>query len=224
MMVRPLVRAQAALALASTLVGVASTSASADRWWGPDKAGDVRQVAFSPEPAPCGTVTESVASQDASTDIVGLSVRHERDSVELRAYVRNLTGWDDRWFSYSLQTDHRAYAISLMRDPAKYSGQPTLWDASEPPSEPDECGYFSTLMAGLPCPDLSMSRSSERDFVSVIVPRSCLARRGGAGQVRATSGRSTADSGPVGHRRHGRAGRDVTPGPTGAAGPAHPAT
>ena len=79
------VRTLTTMALASTLVGLTADSASADRWWGADRPADVRQSSYSPEPPPCGTFSAVTTPRDASTDIVGLSVRHEGDTVEVRA-------------------------------------------------------------------------------------------------------------------------------------------
>ena len=165
-------RALLAGALATSMIGLSATSASADRWWGADRTSDVEHWSLSSEPPPCGTVERDTAPRDASTDIVGLSVRHEGETVEVRVQFRNLTGWGRRWLDFSLLTDRRAYAIHLVRDPAEYTGAPVLW-AAHPPSDLDGCGY-SILLTGVSCPELSMSRSSRRDFVSVVVPRQCL--------------------------------------------------
>ena len=167
-----LTRALTVAALATTMTVVSGGSASADRWWGADRTGDVEQWSLSSEPPPCGTVERDPAPRDASTDIVGLSVRHEDETVEVRVHFRNLTGWGRRSLDFSLPTDHRAYAIHLVRDPEEYTGAPVLW-AAHPPSDLNGCGY-SILLTRVTCPELSMSRSSRRDFVSVVVPRQCL--------------------------------------------------
>ncbi|HYJ28172.1 MAG TPA: hypothetical protein VEW73_10700 [Nocardioides sp.] len=173
-MVDRLIQALTVAALAATTTLGAAGPASADRWWGGERAGDVRQWSYSPEPPPCGTTEVTVLPRDASTDIVGLSVRHEDDAVEVRAHFRDLAGWGDRWLDFSLRTDGRDYTILLLRDPAKHPNASVLWDSSQPPSEPDECGSYVLLMGGVPCPDLTMDRSSQADVVSVQVPRSCL--------------------------------------------------
>lgn len=67
-MARPLARALTAFTLAVALIGLTGVPASAERWWGRDRAGDVRQIGFSPEPPPCGTVSESATPQGASTE------------------------------------------------------------------------------------------------------------------------------------------------------------
>jgi len=168
------VRTLIAGALASTLVGLAAGSASADRWWGADRTGDVRQWSYSPEPPPCGTFAEETTPQDASTDIVGLSVRHEGDTVEVRAHLRNLTGWGDRSVDFEIDTDRRPYSVLVFRNPRRHPADPWLMDASGIPSTPDECGSYSTVNFGVPCDGLRAATSSRDDHVSVVIPRSCL--------------------------------------------------
>ena len=174
-MVRPLVRALTALALASTLVGVAPTPASADRWWGRDKAGDVDQLVLHPDPPPCGTVEQATAPQDAATDIVGLSVRHEAGTVDVRAHLRDLPPvWGDRHLSFDLETDRRDYQITIQRWRKRDPLETTLLVAARPPESVDECGTYYTVQLHVPCPDLVMTRSADRDVVSVELPRSCV--------------------------------------------------
>ena len=168
------VRTLTTVALASTLVGLTAGSASADRWWGADRSADVRQSSYSPEPPPCGTFSTVTTPQDASTDIVGLSVRHEGDTVEMRAHLRNLTGWGDRWISFEIQTDERPYSVDLTRNPARHSEDLWLMDASDVPSPPDECGSYATINFGVPCEGMTADASSRHDHVSVVIPRSCL--------------------------------------------------
>lgn len=168
------VRTLATVALASTLVALPAGSASADRWWGADRSGDVRQWSYSPEPPPCGTFAEETTPQDASTDIVGLSVRHEGDTVEVRAHLRNLTGWGDRSVTFEIDTDRRPYSVLVLRNPTRHPADPWLMDASGTPSPPDECGSYSTVNFGVPCEGLTAAASSRDDLVSVVIPRSCL--------------------------------------------------
>ena len=59
-MARRLGRVVVTCLITASLVGATGASASAERWWSGDRSGDVGQIAFSPEPPPCGTVTESV--------------------------------------------------------------------------------------------------------------------------------------------------------------------
>ena len=168
------VRTLTTVALASTLIALSAGSASADRWWGADRAGDVRQWSYSPEPPPCGTTLEQAAPQDASTDIIGLSARHEDDMVEMRAHLRNLTGWGERWITFEIQADRRPYTVTIPRNPAKYPEDVWLMDASDVPGTPNECGVTSTLNYGVPCEDLTATASYREDHVSVVIPRSCL--------------------------------------------------
>lgn len=168
------VRTFTTVALASTVLALSAGSASADRWWGADRAGDVGQWSYSAEPPPCGTSTELATPQDASSDIVGLSVRHEGDVVEMRAHLRNLTGWGDRWVTFEIQTDRRPYSVTLSSNPAKHDEDLWLMDASNVPSPPDECGGYTTINFSAPCDGLSAAASSRDDVISVVIPRSCL--------------------------------------------------
>ncbi|WP_374456673.1 hypothetical protein [Nocardioides sp.] len=168
------IRTTTVAALAACLIGLSAGAASADRWWGADREGDVAQSSYSPEPPPCGTFEQHTTPQDASTDIVGLSVRHEGDTVEMRAHLRNLTGWGDRWVNFEIQTDRRPYSVHLTRNPSTHPRDPWLMDASDVPSPPDECGTYSTINIGVPCEGLTASVSSREDYVAVVIPRSCL--------------------------------------------------
>ena len=197
-MVNRLIQALIVAALAATTTLVAAGPASADRWWGGERAGDVRQWSYSPEPPPCGTTEVTALPRDASTDIVGLSVRHEDDAVDVAAHFRDLAGWGDRWLDFSLRTDGRDYEILLRRDPARHPNASVLWDSSQPPFGPNECESYAVLLGGVVCPDLTMERSSRLDVVSVEVPRSCLGSprwvRAGVGNRRAVDGLTRFDT------------------------------
>ncbi|MFC7362966.1 hypothetical protein [Nocardioides astragali] len=178
-----LVHALVAASLASTMIGVTAGAASADRWWGGDRHGDVRQIHFVPAPPPCGIVEEGTAPQDAATDIVGLSVRHEAAAVEVRAHLRDLPPvWGDRYLSFDLQTDRRDYEITIQRLRKRGPLETILLVAARPPESVDECGTYYTVQLHVSCPELLMTRSTDRDVVSVELPHSCV---GGPRWVRA---------------------------------------
>jgi hypothetical protein len=169
-----LTRALTVTALAATMTVVGAGSASADRWWGGDRSGDVQQVGISPEPPPCGTVKQSTAPQDTTTDVVGLSVRHEGTSVELRAHFRDLTQWGERYLTFDVGTDDGDYTVWVVRSRKSERLEASLYRAPEPPESFDECGGYVIVVSGVPCPDLTVTRSPARDFVSVVIPRSCV--------------------------------------------------
>ena len=175
MTARRLAHTLTAVALAMTMLGLSAPSASAERWWGGDRSQDVAQIRYSPDPPPCGTVSEqTVATEDMTTDIVGLSVRHEDGSVELRAHFEDLSVWGARHLTFDVETDGRAYEVSLMKWSKRGPIETTVLQAAPPPESLDECGGFTTLQLEIPCPDLLMTRSPARDTVSVVLPRSCL--------------------------------------------------
>ena len=118
--------------------GLSTTAAHADRWWGRDAARDVTQIAFTPEPPPCGSWEVTTQPQDAATDLVGLSVVHGRDDVVLRAHFRDLTGFADRYVSFELATDGRDFEVALHE--RRRSPVAELWSAPPEPEEVDECG------------------------------------------------------------------------------------
>jgi hypothetical protein len=182
-MTRRPARALTALVLTSAVVAASAGTASAERWWGGDRSGDVQQVGFSPEPPPCGTVRQSAAPQDAATDIVGLSVRHEEDTVDVRVQFRDLTPlWGDRRLTLDLETDRRDYQITIQRWRERGPLETTVAIAPRAPEEVDECGTYYTVQLIVPCPDLLMTRSPDREVVSIILPRTCV---GGPRWVRA---------------------------------------
>jgi hypothetical protein len=161
-------------ALAATMTVVGAGSASADRWWGRDRAGDVQQVGFSPEPPPCGTTRVSTAPRDRTTDLVGLSVRHEGSSVELRAHFRDLTVWGDRHLTFNLQTDGGDYEVWILRSRKHGPFDTWLLEAAEPPESFDECGGYGVTQLESPCSGLRTTGSRARDLVSVVLPRTCV--------------------------------------------------
>ncbi|MBD3927087.1 hypothetical protein IEZ26_20870 [Nocardioides cavernae] len=49
----------------------------------------------------------------------------------------------------------------------------SLLQAAPPPESFDECGGYATLQLHVPC-DVVVTRSPTQDYVSVVLPRSCL--------------------------------------------------
>ena len=164
-----LVRTCLATALVATALWTTTTPASADRWWGGDRSGDVEQVTFSTEPPPCGTYAVTNAPQDAATDIVGLSVVHARDEVVLRAHYRELTGYHDRSVDFTLATDRRDYQVQV-RGPRPIEVE--VWGAPSTP-QPSECDTYSTVQLGVEC-DARLRVEPARDVIEVTVPRDCI--------------------------------------------------
>ena len=200
-MARRLGRAVVTCLITASLVGATGASASAERWWSGDRSGDVGQIAFSPEPPPCGTVTESVTPQDAATDIVGLSVRHERGTVDVRAHFRDLTAWGDRHVSFDLATDRGSDQISMMKWSRRGPVETSLLEAAPPPESFDECGGYATVQLHVPC-DVVVTRSPAQDYVSVVLPRSGRRPRLGAGRrPHVPDGEGTPPDGTCGRTR-----------------------
>lgn len=169
---RPVLRALTAAVLATVLTSLSATAAYADRWWGRDAARDVTQATFTTEPPPCGTWDVSTAAQDASTDLVGLSVVHGRHDVVVRAHYRDLVGFARRSTSFTLATDGRDYEVDVL-DQRRRGVVAELWSAPSPPEEVDECGTYSVVQMGGGC-DVGSQVLLERDVISVTVPRDCI--------------------------------------------------
>ena len=170
-----LVRTCLAAALVATALGAAAGPASAERWWGRDRAGDVTQYRYLPDPPPCGTVRETPTPDDTTTDLVGLGVRHEHGLIELHAQFRDLTAWGERSVSFALTTARGRFDLFVTRG-ARGTGAGTLsaqlYELG-PPGPVDECDTFSVVGLGR-CDHLALRRSSVRDLLTVVVPRRCL--------------------------------------------------
>ena len=169
-------RATASLALAALVIGVGAMPASADTWTGDDPAGDVSEYSYVPEPAPCGTFTEAVVPTDGATDIVSLTARHRRDTVELTARFRDLTRVGSHSVSFEIQTDGRAWEVEVRRHRSGGAVRVNRFAASEPPTSVDECGIYMELKIGRDCPGLTAKMAARDDLVSVVVPRTCLGK------------------------------------------------
>ncbi|WP_457185526.1 hypothetical protein [Nocardioides sp. P5_E3] len=168
---RSLQRALTSATLAAALLGLSTTAAHADRWWGRDAARDVTQFTFTPEPPPCGTWEVATQAQDTTTDLVGLSVVHGRDDVVLRAHYRDLTGFANRFVSFTLATDGRDFQVALHERGRRPVAE--LWSAPPEPEEVDACGSYSVIQAGRGC-DVESQVLLERDVIAVTVPRDCV--------------------------------------------------
>ena len=169
-----LVRTCLAAALVATALGTAAGPASAERWWGRDKAGDVRQLTISLDPPPCGSVDVTPAPQDTSTDLVGLSVVHDGDSVVLRAHLRGYRApGTDRGLEFDLATEGRDYQVSV----STWGRQgPPVVELATAPTEPQPagCNSYVTSQTSVPCDGMRLSFRPARGVVDVTVPRTCV--------------------------------------------------
>lgn len=166
-----LVSSFAATALVAAMIGATAGTASAERWWGRDRPGDVEQVTFDPEPPPCGTYELTDAAQDRSTDLVGLSVVHDGDSVVLRAHYRDLTGFLGRTVVFTLVTEGRDHEVHLRAGERGVEAE--LWGAPGEPQPSDLCDTYSYVQLGTGC-EVGHAVVPARDVVEVTVPRDCI--------------------------------------------------
>ncbi|UFN45518.1 hypothetical protein [Nocardioides okcheonensis] len=210
----PLLRRLAATTVAGGLLACSGTAAHAEQWWGRDAAHDATEWSYSPEPEPCGTLTEHDRPREAATDILGLGVRHDGATIELSTRLRDASPWRGTLLSFVLDTPRASdsvHEVNVQRARPGGSLEAILYSSHI--GEPDACGAAGGGGRGLPC-DLAVTGPSTRGAVTVRVPRSCLGRprwvRVGASTLRDegralrgdTWGRGTADApyGPFGPR------------------------
>ena len=160
---------------AAIVIGGAGVAAG-DSWHGADPRGDVTGHRYDPEPEPCGTDTELDASADNSTDITHLIVRHEKYAVVVVVRFNDL-GWSRQQSTViAIKTPTRAYTADVFRSRTDGTAEVYLFP-SEPPPPPDpndECGFVTTIEAGVGCRNLEGRIAPDHDLVSVRVPRRCI--------------------------------------------------
>lgn len=169
-----LLRTLTATTLAGALLVCAGGGAHAERWWGRDAAHDATEWTWSPDPEPCGTLTERDVPREAVTDLVGLGVRHEAETIELRAALREVTPWRGTAVSFVLDTPGRSvgtYRVDVQRARPNAPLEAILF--SYLLGEPDECGVTVGGGAGLPC-DVEVRGPGASRVVTVVLPRSCV--------------------------------------------------
>lgn len=163
-----------AAVLSAVILVAGASSASAENWHAGDPSGDVSANTYAPEPAPCGTWTESVAVDDTITDIVAVAARHRKNVVELRAEFRDLKGQAQQFVWFEIETEKKAFEVHVDRYKTGGKVKADLMPAAPPPSNVSECGTVAIFQAVRPCVGLVADISMKDDLVSVTVPRACL--------------------------------------------------
>lgn len=169
----------AALAAAGLALGPAGT-AGAERWTGPDAAGDVTGTIYDPEPAPCGTETSVDASAATDVDLTGLSVRHQRRDITVEVGVSDLPEAGREYMTVHLRTAKGAWAVDLDRTGRTGFGaffyEEPDWDALIEQADPDGdgCATVGVVILESPCRGLGHRGDPDLDVVRLTVPRSCL--------------------------------------------------
>ncbi len=167
-------RSTAATALATLALALMGSSASAETWRQPERSGDVGTYSYSPDPAPCGSLSESAAPSNVTLDIVSLAVRHDKDTVALRARFRDLTTWANRGLSFDLQTDGKAFEIQVDRPRKGAPVAAALYEGRKIPDQTEECGLSVEIIEGRPCRELSVEVAPDQDRVTVVMARQCI--------------------------------------------------
>jgi hypothetical protein len=162
--------------LTAASVAFTAAPARADSWQARDAAGDVHGFAYSPEPPPCGSTTDTTDPTDELRDITRLAVDHQASTVEISLSLREVRR-RGRGTSYTLhvRTPTKAFEVWLLRD-SKGRMDPLLVPAIQPPDTgADDCGRQGVLgPAGPPCVDLASAIDPRRDVIVVSIPRRCL--------------------------------------------------
>lgn len=161
--------------MACSVTAWCAVPAHADSWRAPDAAGDVIGYSFTPEPPPCGTLTQTHVPADTTTDIVGLAVRHRHDTVALAARFRDL-GMRPQVVSFAVETDGRSFEVRVERRRTGGPARASVFVTSPPeaPTPDDEFCSYTTAMIGGPCRGQVADMSAEADRVAVTLPRRCL--------------------------------------------------
>lgn len=149
---------------------VAPVPSYADSWSAADPAGDSTTYAYSPEPEPCGTVTEKATPEG---DIRRLSVRHTRDRVVLTLHVTGLTKAFRTAASFEVVTPGREWTVDVSRYRQKtevsYYRTPQI-DADDV----DECGAYYYGVSPSTCEGATALIDVAGDRIRASIPRRCL--------------------------------------------------
>ncbi|TYL51334.1 hypothetical protein FXB39_08865 [Nocardioides sp. BGMRC 2183] len=166
---------------ATVLATVGVVPAHAERWVSADPAGDVAHHAMpdpeTEDPDPCMDGTEAPATEETTTDLTRVSVRHRPRSVALALTVRELG--DERWFaSLPLLADTGAYQIDAWRIDADGV---VRWGFSrlgrtfpEPKVNEDGCSTYAYVTTMRECRGRRASVDADHDRLILRIPRRCL--------------------------------------------------
>jgi hypothetical protein len=156
------------------LVLVAAWPAAADSWSAPDRAHDVTSTTYSPDPEPCGTVTTVRKKGNRTTDILGLAVDHQPESVVIRVTFRGRVTDKKIGAEIPLRTSGRDYVVLVDRYAPEDFPDVTLVHEVDPGDGDDECGFVTVAYQSLACNELATDDGGDPHAVRVVVPRTCL--------------------------------------------------
>ena len=162
-------RLAALLMTCCSLLALSSGSAGAEVWRGADPRGDTNATTYSPEPEPCGTLTNAATNHG---DLTRLVVDHGRRALRLRLAVDGLRGLSDLSVGFRVRTAVRDYSIDVDR-----YGRRWHVSVTKPPEVPDdagECGFYSYLTYERECHGADVSISRGRGLFDLRLPRACV--------------------------------------------------
>ena len=164
------------LAFGVTVPVAIAAPALAERWTASDPRGDVSGYQLDPEPAPCGTATDVDASDNTTTDITRLAVRHTQEYVLVTVRFRNLLRGDHHTWVHLRTGDRDGYGISIDR----LTNGSLVADLyrEPPPTPPGNEGCVERVVAVVECDPLSVGHHVAHDYVLVRIPRDCIGRPG----------------------------------------------
>lgn len=163
-----------ALAVAAVLM---PSPASAEKWTSTDAHQDVDGTTFSPEPEPCGTVTDVDATTDANDDLVALTVRHTAHALLLKARFRDLDAALEQDVEFRVLTPDQLWDVDVERY-QKPSGDFRVFGFIGPiddtAARADDCGTTTgSLIAGVGC-KLDPQVDTDADTVRARIARACI--------------------------------------------------
>lgn len=165
-----------ALAAAAVLL---PSAAHAEKWTSSDAHQDVDGTTFSPDPEPCGTVTDVDATTDANDDLVALTVRHTARAVLLKARFRDLDPALEQDVQFRVLTADQLWDVDVERY-QKPSGDFRVFGFIGPiddtAARADDCGTTTTtgsVIAGVGC-KLHPEVDSDADTVRARIARACI--------------------------------------------------
>lgn len=142
----------------------------ADSWSAADPVGDATTYEFSPEPEPCGTVTQKATPEG---DIRRLSVRHTRDRIVLTLQVTGLTKAFRTAAVFDVLTPDREWNIDVDRYHQKT--EVSYYEARQfDADDVGECGYYAYGVAPRSCRGATAAIEVAGDRITASVPRRCL--------------------------------------------------
>jgi hypothetical protein len=177
---------RACAVIAAVAVLAPSSPASAETWTARDARGDVDGYTYTSSPVPdaCPTFTDLDGSDDTNDDITRLTVRHDRTTIEVEVWFRDLHPKLEQSLNLRLKTVAGTWSLSVDRShgdrPRKFrtwtnlSREPGPPDPADVDPDGDGCSSWSVVSVVKNCNGLQGTVDLDRDVITVSLPRTCL--------------------------------------------------